>query len=175
MIHRLVGASEPSLIFGLGLIKCGIKSVEQDSRKQFVQRWQSTDRAIGPDIFFVPSSVDNFLRFSTPCFGSAAFLLEHFVEDLSHHSFRRNVTVLDVFGTDSIVVAGFAFLEFVDCCLNFFICDQGYFSVSSSPLFFLTNSPGIMAQGILKLFFSFSAVKYFAFEFAEDICDPFSR
>ena len=74
MIHRLVGASEPSLIFGLGLIKCGIKSVEQDSRKQFVQRWQSTDRAIGPDIFFVPSSVNNFLRFSTPCFGECSFL-----------------------------------------------------------------------------------------------------
>ena len=141
MIHRLVRASEPSLIFGLSLIKCGIKSVVQDSRKQFVQRWQSTDRAIVSDIFFVPSSVDNFSPFSTPCFGSAAFLLEHFVEDLFHHSFRRNVTVLDVFGTDSIVVAGFAFLEFVDCCLNFFICDQGYFSVSSSPLFFSHQQP----------------------------------
>ena len=33
MIHRLVGAPEPSLIFGLNLIKSGIKSVVQDSRK----------------------------------------------------------------------------------------------------------------------------------------------
>ena len=40
VIYRLVRTLEPSLIFGLNLIKAGIESVVQDSRKQFVKRWQ---------------------------------------------------------------------------------------------------------------------------------------
>ena len=55
--------------------------------------------------------------------------LKYFVEDQFYHFFRLIVTGLDVLGKDSIVVAGFAFLELVDCCLNFFICDQRYFFI----------------------------------------------
>ena len=52
------------------------KLVVQDSRKQFVQRWQSTNRAIISDVFFVPFFVDNFSPYSAPCFWSTAFLLQ---------------------------------------------------------------------------------------------------
>ena len=75
MVHRLVGAPEPSLIFGLSLITSGIKSAVQDRRKQFVLRWQSTNRAIVSDVFLVPFFVDDFYPYSPPCFWSTAFLL----------------------------------------------------------------------------------------------------
>ena len=52
-IQRLVRTPEPSLIFGLNLFEPGMKSVVQDSRKHFVQRWQNTNRATVSDIFFV--------------------------------------------------------------------------------------------------------------------------
>ena len=39
----------------------------------------------------------------------------HFIEDLSHHFFCHVVAVLDVFSSDSVVVASFPFVEFVDC------------------------------------------------------------
>ena len=71
MIHRLVRAPGPYLIFGLNLIKSGIKSVVQDRRTQFVQRWPRTNRAIVSDVLFVPFFCDGFL--SVFC----AMFLEH--------------------------------------------------------------------------------------------------
>ena len=70
--------------------------------------------------------VDNFYWYSSPCFGSAASLLYHFVEDLSYHLFCHVVTCLDVFSSDSIVVAGFAFLELVNCSLYHFFSNLTY-------------------------------------------------
>ena len=92
-------------------------SVVQDSRKQFVQRWQSTYRVIVSDIFFVPFFVDNFDPYSAPCFWCAVFLLEHFVEQ-----------------------KGFAFLELVDCCLKFIISDHMYFFVVTFTIVFSSSS-----------------------------------
>ena len=53
MIHCLICASEPCLIFCLDLIKSGIKSAVQYCRKQVVQRKQRADRAIVYNIFNV--------------------------------------------------------------------------------------------------------------------------
>ena len=74
VVQRLVRKTENSLILWLFTVKPGKKSVVQDGREQFVQRWQNTDWAIVSDNFFVPFFVDNFYAYSTPCFGSAAFL-----------------------------------------------------------------------------------------------------
>ena len=161
MIHRLVGASEPSLIFGLNLIKCGIKFVAQDGRKQFVQRWQSTHRAIVSDIFSVPSQWITFSVFLRHVSGVQLSCLNTSLKICFIIPFVANVIVLDVFGTDSIVVAGFAFLEFVDCCLNFFICDHGYFSVSSSPLFFSHRQPWYHGSRYFETFLQFQCCQIF--------------
>ena len=46
--------------------------------------------------------------------------LNNLVEDLSHHFTRLLITILNVFGSNSSVVRGFAFFEFVDCGLQLF-------------------------------------------------------
>ena len=74
VIWRLVRTPEPSLIFGLNLPKPGIKSVIQDGRKKFVQRWQNTTGRQSPTSSSFLFFVDNFYSYSATCFWSTTFL-----------------------------------------------------------------------------------------------------
>ena len=73
MIHSLICASGPCLIFCLDLIKSGIKSAVQYCRKQFVQHKQRADRATVSNIFNVTFFVYHFYSFSLPRFWCAFF------------------------------------------------------------------------------------------------------
>ena len=50
----------------------------------------------------------------SPCRGGTIFLLQYFMEDLSHHFFRLFAARFDVFSAYSVVVTRFAFFEAVD-------------------------------------------------------------
>ena len=56
----------------------------------------------------------------------------HFIEDLSHHFFRHVVAVLDVFSSDSVVVASFPILSMLiaDCISSAMISGISFLSHS---------------------------------------------
>ena len=103
--------------------------------------------------YFYPCFTPCFLEYNFSCFNNS--LIIGFIV-----SFRLIFTGLDVFGSGSIVVAGFASLEILDCCLNFFINDlKVVLLMLPLSLFFFVNSFDFKIQGILN----FSSVSSSAF------------
>ena len=65
---------------------------------------QSAGRVQNRPVVLLPHFlfVDHLDTYSSACFWCAVLSLQHFVEDLSDHFFRRFVACLDVFGLDSV-------------------------------------------------------------------------
>ena len=151
MVHRLVRTSK----------SCSAgKSVVFDGGEQFVKRWQSANRAVVTNCFHISFFVDHILTYSSPCFWCAIFLLQHFVEGLSDHFFRRCV----VLGPDSLVVTC------TSSCVNY---DISFFT-SSLQLFLLVAHSCFHVLRLLYFCSKLSFGKLLAVEFTKDMCNSFS-
>ena len=125
--------------------------------RTFVKCWQSSNRTEITNFFHISFGVDRFYTYASPCFWCAVLLLQHFVEDLSDHFFRRFVACLDVFGPDSVVVTCFTFFlrPFMAACTSSCVNSGISFLTSSLQLFFsvclLWNSPKTFAIPVLDV------------------------
>ena len=90
-----------------------------------------------PYFFFV----NHFYTCSSPWFWCAIFVLQHFVQFLYFHFFRRFIARLDVFGSESVVVTCFTLFEATNGSLYFFSCELRFFMSHVFVIAFLLGFP----------------------------------